>query len=143
MPPPAVPYALRPALQSLAAQPVRVNENGSVLARTPLYDPMGDPIDVTLTLTHTGDAVVIDDAGAIAGALFSAGQDHEGSTARQLLSRLTPAHGATLDLDQATVTLNAKHRTLEADVLGFLALLTTMLTAIPHLRDPFLPDQPL
>ena len=120
------------ALQrAFGAEPKTKNNGGGIILTTPLYDPMGDPI--TLGITRRGNAITVDDAGAVAAMLFSLGRDEEDTPQMQLLTRLANARNARLDYAKGAVTMETNDDLLHEAILNMTTLVATMLTAAPHL----------
>ena len=110
---------------------VRSGPDSHTIITTFLQNNMGDPIEVRASGAH--GRFSIDDGGAIAGILFSTGNDGENTPQRRLLEALARVYGARLDFDQGTVAIDTDEQRLLDSVLYMTNLVTTMLTASPHL----------
>jgi len=113
----------------VTARPTR--DNGCLL-QMPFRDADGDPIRVAVY--HSGDSIVINDAGAIAGNLFTLGQHTQDTPAFKLLRNLEKAYGLELDFNNGRVTVTVTKDEMYDALLYFSKVILTMLTAIPHVR---------
>ena len=109
---------------------IRLGESECAL-RIPFSDGLGDPI--TLSVSQDDGGIHIDDAGTVAGALFSLGQHTADSPAFKLLQAL--AHSYALQIDQIEGVISCQMAPEEfLDALSdFAKVVLTLLTASPHL----------
>ena len=82
---------------------VRELASGECLVRLPFRDGAGDPIE--LCVVEKGGLVTVDDAGSIAGLLFSLDQHDEGSSSFDLMERSERALDLEIDFDEGSVRL--------------------------------------
>ena len=104
------------------------------LIRLPFTDQMGDPVEIGVSVVD--DRAFLDDAGAIAGLLFSLGQDEEETPACRLLTDLTRTHGLELDYQEGLVRIRTPREQLSQGAATLVKVVLTMLTATPHIRVP-------
>ena len=102
------------------------------ILRMPFYDNEGDPID--LSVTTEGHHATVDDAGRIAGILFSLDEHTDDGPGYQLLQKLAQAHGLERNCDNGLVKLNAWQDRLCDIVAEMTKVVITMQTALPHIR---------
>lgn len=103
------------------------------LVQMPFYDSTGDPIRVTMHVEED-NTVRMDDAGAVAGLLFSLGQDGEHTPAFKLVTDLARAHGLEIDFDEGLLTVSAEPDQITETLVGLTKVVITILTAAPHMR---------
>jgi len=116
-------------VDGVTACPTR--DNGCLL-QMPFRDSDGDPIRIAVY--HSGDSIVLNDAGAIAGNLFTLGQHTQDTPAFKLLRNLEKAYGLKLDFDNGRVTVTVTEDEMYDALMDFSKVVLTMLTAIPHVR---------
>ena len=102
----------------------RLPSPGAVLVTTPFLDNMGDPIQLEVRQTHAG--YILTDQGAVAGLLFSTGNDHPTSQAHRLVISLASVYDLTIDYDEGLLTIHAT----EDQLSQHLSQLATAVTAI-------------
>ncbi len=112
----------------VTARPTR--DNGCLL-QIPFRDADGDPIRIAVY--HSGDLIVLNDVGAIAGNLFTLGQHTQDTPAFKLLRNLEKAYGLKLDFDNGRITAAVTEDEMYDALMDFSKVVLTMLTAIPHL----------
>lgn len=115
--------------EGVTSRPTR--DNGCLL-QMPFRDSDGDPIRIAVY--HTGDSIVFNDAGVIAGNLFTLGQHTQDTPAFKLLRNLEKAYGLKLDFDNGRVTLTVTKEEMYDALIDFSKVVLTMVTAIPHIR---------
>lgn len=98
----------------------------------PFWDSLGDPIKLSVELLE--DKVTIDDAGSIAGLLFSLGQHDQGTPASNLVEALQRAHGLELDFDKGLVKLSVGEADLYDGIAEMGKIVLAVHTAVPHMR---------
>ncbi len=113
----------------VTSRPTR--DNGCLL-QMPFRDSDGDPIRIAVY--HMGDSIVFNDAGVIAGNLFTLGQHIQDTPAFKLLRNLEKAYGLKLDFDNGRVTLTVTKEEMYDALIDFSKVVLTMVTAIPHIR---------
>lgn len=116
-------------VDGVTARPTR--DNGCLL-QMPFRDSDGDPIRIAVY--HSGDSIVLNDAGAITGNLFTLGQHTQDTPAFKLLRSLEKAYGLKLDFDNGRVTVTVTEDEMYDALMDFSKVVLTMLTAIPHVR---------
>ena len=104
------------------------------LIRLPFFDPTGDPIQVTITTQN--QLVRIDDAGAVAGLLFSPGHHEEHTTAFKLVTDLARAHDLEIDFNEGTISISTTPEHITEALWILTTVIITVLSAVPHLRVP-------
>lgn len=104
-------------------------DSGECLVRLPFWDNEGDPIELTVAV-EAGRAT-IDDAGSIAGLLFSLGQDDEDSSAFKLLKDLGRTHGLEIDFDEGLVRVSVEESNLYDGIAEMAKVVLTMHTVTP------------
>ena len=104
-------------------------DSGECLVRLPFWDNEGDPIELTVAI-EAGRAT-IDDAGSIAGLLFSLGQDDEDSSAFKLLKDLGRTHGLEIDFDEGLVRLSVEESNLYDGIAEMAKIVLAMHTVAP------------
>jgi hypothetical protein len=113
----------------VTSRPIR---DSGCLLRMPFRDSDGDPIRIAVY--HTGDSIVFNDVGAIAGNLYTLGQHTQDTPAFKLLRSLERAYGLQLDFDNGRVTLTVSKEEMYDALIDFSKVVLTMVTAIPHIR---------
>jgi hypothetical protein len=98
----------------------------------PFRDSDGDPIQIAVY--YSGDSIVLNDVGAVAGNLFTLGQHTQDTPAFKLLRNLEKAYGLKLDFDNGRVTVTVTRDEMYDALMDFSKVVLTMLTAIPHVR---------
>ena len=111
-------------------------ESGECLVRLPFWDNEGDPIE--LTVAFDAGRATIDDAGSIAGLLFSLGQDNEDSSAFKLLKDLGRTHGLEIDFDEGLVRVSVEESNIYDGISEMAKVVLTMHTVTPliAIRQP-------
>ena len=107
-------------------------ESGECLIRLPFWDSEGDPLELTATI-NSGCAI-IDDAGSIAGLLFSLGQDAQSTPAFKLLDNLRRTHGIEIDFNEGVVRLSVPEGHLYDGIAEMAKVVISMHTVVPHIR---------
>ena len=107
-------------------------DSGECLVRLPFWDGAGDPVQL-IVATEEGRAT-IDDAGSIAGLLFSLGQDEHRTPAFKLLEDLGRAHGLEIDFDEGLVRVSLSEGDLYDGVTEMAKVVLAMHTVVPHIR---------
>lgn len=110
---------------------VRVLSSGQCVVRLPFWDSMGDPVE--LGVIDDGDRVTINDAGSIAGLLFSLDQHEEGSPSFRLVEDLEQAHGLKIDYEEGLVTLSVGEDGLYDGIAEMSKVVLAMHTVVPHI----------
>lgn len=108
-----------------------INQETCILT-TPFYDNSGDPIKVAVSQRQ--GAITIDDAGAIAGHLFSLGQHTVDTPAFKLLQALADTYSLRLDFDEGLVELTVSENDLVDGIMDLAKVILTMVTATQHMR---------
>ena len=107
-------------------------DSGECLVRLPFWDGAGDPVQLTVA-TEEGRAT-IDDAGSIAGLLFSLGQDEQRTPAFKLLEDLGRTHGLEIDFDEGVVRVSLEEADLYDGITEMAKVVLAMHTVVPHIR---------
>ena len=107
-------------------------EGGEYLIDFPVWDNMGDPVH--LSVGFDGGEAKIDDAGSIAGLLFSLGQHIEGTPAFGLLDDVSRAHGLELDFTEGLVKMSVPEARFYDGVSELLKIVLAFHTVVPHIR---------
>jgi len=76
----------------------------------------------------------INDAGTVAGHLFSLGQHTQDTPAFKLLKELTSAYKLELDFDEGVVKTTTNSNTFVDRLMDLVKVIVTMITATPHIR---------
>ena len=97
----------------------------------PYGDQHGDPL--WFSIACEGNRVMIDDGGAVAGLLFSLGQDEEGGPALELLSSLAQRYELVADYDLGLVRGVCSLEEVSNTLPAFTRVVLTLLTASPFL----------
>ena len=113
---------------------VRELASGECLVRLPFWDGAGDPIE--LSVVDEGGIVTIDDAGSIAGLLFSLDQHEEGSPSFELIERLERALDLEIDFDEGSVRLKLDDDDLYDGIAEMTKVVLSMHTVVPHICTP-------
>ena len=103
------------------------------LVQLPFQDSMGDPIQISIHV-QDDNTVQMDDAGAIAGLLFSLGQDGEHTPAFKLVTNLAQAHGLEIDFEEGILAVSTTPDGITETLVGLTKVVITILTAVPHMR---------
>lgn len=111
---------------------VRALSSGQCVFRLPFWDSMGDPVE--LGIVTEGDQITINDAGSIAGLLFSLDQHEEGSPSFKLVEDLERAHGLKIDYQKGLVTLSVREDSLYDGIAEMSKVVLAMHTVVPHIR---------
>ncbi len=106
--------------------------SGECLVRLPFWDGAGDPIELTVAV-ESGRAT-IDDAGSIAGLLFSLGQDDQGTPAFKLLEDLGRTHGLEIDFNEGMVKISVEEGDVYDGIAEMAKVVLAMHTVVPHIR---------
>ena len=111
-------------------------DSGECLVRLPFWDGDGDPIELTVAV-EAGRAT-IDDAGSIAGLLFSLGQDDQDAPAFRLLEDLKRTHGLEIDFDEGLVRASVEESNLYDGIAEMTKVVLAMHTVAPliAIRQP-------
>ena len=112
---------------------VRPQGDNRFEVRMPFYDTMGDPVNVGLTTQ--GDNITVDDAGTIAGLLFSQGHHTDDSPGFSLMLDLAQAHRLELNFNEGVVSLQAPRSETYDTIAEMTKVIITMQTALPHLAS--------
>ncbi len=104
-------------------------DSGECLVRLPFWDGDGDPIELTVAV-ELGHAT-IDDAGSIAGLLFSLGQDDQDAPAFRLLEDLKRTHGLEIDFDEGLVRVSVEESNLYDGIAEMTKVVLAMHTVAP------------
>ena len=80
------------------------------LIRLPFWDNYGDPIEIGVSTD--GTSVTIDDAGKVAGLLFSLGQHTQDTPAYKLVRNLERAHGLEVDFNEGLLKVSVPDQDL-------------------------------
>ena len=107
-------------------------DSGECLVRLPFWDGAGDPIELTVTISS--ERAIIDDAGSVAGLLFSLGQDDQASPAFKLLDDLQRTHKFEIDFDEGLIRLSVSEDNLYDGVAEMAKVVLAMNTVVPHIR---------
>lgn len=107
-------------------------DSGECLVRLPFWDGAGDPVQL-IVATEEGRAT-IDDAGSIAGLLFSLGQDEHRTPAFKLLEDLGRTHGLEIDFDEGLVRVSLSEGDLYDGITEMAKVVLAMHTVVPHIR---------
>lgn len=107
--------------------------SGECLIRLPFWDGEGDPLELTATI-KSGRAT-IDDAGSIAGLLFSLGQDEQSTPAFKLLDNLRRAYSFEIDFNEGVVRLSVPEGHLYDGIAEMAKVVIAMHTVTPHIRS--------
>ena len=113
---------------------VRELASGECLVRMPFRDGAGDPIE--LCVVEKGGLVTVDDAGSIAGLLFSLDQHEEGSSSFDLMERLERALDLEIDFDEGSVRLKLDEDDLYDGIAAMAKVVLSMQTVAPHIGTP-------
>jgi len=108
-------------------------DTGECLIRLPFWDNDGDPLELTVA-TERGRAT-IDDAGSIAGLLFSSGEDSQSSPSFKLLADLKHAHDFEIDFGNGLVKISVPEDNLYDGIVEMAKVVIAMHTATPHIRS--------
>jgi len=108
-----------------------IGDDGCLL-QIPFRDSDGDPIRVAIY--QVGDSIILNDAGVIAGHLFTLGQHTQDTPAFKLLRSLEKAYELKLDFDNGRVTTTVARNQIGDALTDFSKVILTMVTAIPHIR---------
>lgn len=111
---------------------VHPTRDDGCLLQIPFRDSDGDPIRVAIY--KSGDSIVLNDVGVIAGHLFTLGQHTQDTPAFKLLRSLEKAYGLKLDFDNGRVTTIVTKAEMYDALIDFSKVILTMVTAIPHIR---------
>ena len=102
------------------------------LIRLPFWDNVGDPIEISVSTD--GVRATIDDAGAIAGILFSLGQHTQDTPAFKLLMNLERAHGLEVDFNEGLLKVSVPDKDLYYGVAELTKIVLALHTVTPHIR---------
>ena len=111
---------------------VRQLDGKTCLLRTPFLDHEGDPI--VLTVTSEAGVFSLDDAGIIAGSLFSLGQHPVDTPAFRLVDSLAKAYGLQIDFNEGLVKMVVRPDDLSEGIMELAKVIITVVTAVPHIR---------
>ena len=106
--------------------------SGGCRVRLPFWDGAGDPIDFAVSI-DAGKAT-IDDAGSIAGLLFSLGLDEVSTPAFKLLNDLRRTHDLEIDFDNGLVKITVSEDNLYRGIAEMAKVVLAMHTVVPHIR---------
>ena len=104
------------------------------LIRLPFWDNYGDPIEISVSTD--GTSATIDDAGTVAGLLFSLGQHTQDTPAYKLLRNLERAHGFEVDFNEGLLKVSVPDQDLYDGVAEFTKVILALHTVTPHIRVP-------
>ena len=104
-------------------------DSGECLVRLPFWDGEGDPIELTVSVE--AGCATIDDAGSIAGMLFSLGQDDQDTQAFKLLKDLERTHGLEIDFDEGLVRVSVEESKLYDGIAEMAKVVLAMHTVVP------------
>ncbi len=107
-------------------------DSGECLVRLPFWDNAGDPIELAVAVE--ADRATIDDAGSIAGLLFSLGQDEQRTPAFKLLEDLGHTHGLEIDFGEGLVKVSVAEGDLYDGITEMAKVVLAMHTVAPHIR---------
>ena len=113
---------------------VQETTDGGLIVSLALWDSMGDPVTVTVYYGTQGTWEKMDDAGSVAGYLFSAMQDTEESPGYQLAMALSKSHRVQPDYEEGTLVLRNNGESLHHAVMTMAKMILTINTALPHLK---------
>ena len=102
------------------------------LIRLPFWDNYGDPIEISVSTD--GTSVTIDDAGKVAGLLFSLGQHTQDTPAYKLVRNLERAHGLEVDFNEGLLKVSVPNQDLYDGVAEFTKVVLAIHTVTPHIR---------
>ena len=102
------------------------------LIRLPFRDNEGAL--VVISVSTGGQRATIDDAGAVAGLLFSLGQDAPAAPAFRLLRDLEQAHGLEIDLGKGLIKISVPEENFYDAVAELDKVILALHTVTPHLR---------
>lgn len=111
---------------------VRSLDRGGCVLQIPFCDQAGDPLRLLVRLE--GNRYIVEDAGTIAGHLFSLGQHTQDTPAYKLLHELIKAHEFEIDLNEGRVGTIVQEYELIDRVLDLAKVIITIVTATPHMR---------
>lgn len=111
---------------------VRALSEDTCILTTPFWDSSGDPIRVAISLKDS--SAILDDTGAVAGHLFSLGQQAVDTPAFKLLNTLAIAHDLNLDFDEGLVKVTVPIDELFEGFIELVKVILTMVTAGTHIR---------
>ena len=104
------------------------------LIRLPFWDNYGDPIEISVSTD--GAWATIDDAGTIAGLLFSLGQHTPDTPAYKLLRNLERTHGLEVDFNEGLLKVSVPDQDLYDGIAEFIKVVLAIHTVTPHIRVP-------
>ena len=107
-------------------------DSGECLVRLPFWDGEGDPVELTVAIS-SGQAT-IDDAGSVAGLLFSLGQDDQATPAFKLLDDLQRTHRFEIDFDDGLIRVSVPENHLYDGIAEMAKVVLAMHTVVPHIR---------
>ena len=102
------------------------------LIRLPFRDNYGDPIEISVS--SDGANATIDDAGTIAGLLFSLGQHTQDTPAFKLLRNLERAHGLEVDFNEGLLKISVPDKDLYDGITELTKVILALDTVTPHIR---------
>ena len=102
--------------------------------RLPFYDSAGDPFE--LSVYSDENRTTVDDAGSIAGLLFSLNQTEDGDPPFELLKSLASAHNLYVNYEDGLVQLQASDHNVYDAVAELAKVVITLHTAAAHIRRP-------
>jgi hypothetical protein len=106
--------------------------NGGFLVRLPFTDSMGDPIEMSITLTPGG--LILDDLGHTAGLLFDLAQHGEEAPGHILVKNLADAYQVTIDYDRGVLSRAADLITDASAIVDFIKVLVSAQTVLPEIQ---------
>ncbi len=100
--------------------------------KAPFGDQHGDPL--SFSIGYHDNQVTVNDKGAVAGLLFSLGQDEDDTPGIKLLSALARSNNLVVDYDFGLVRTSCPLNELFDTLPTFARVVLTLLTASPHLE---------
>ena len=106
--------------------------NGGFKVELPFKDPLGDPIEILVTLTE--DGLVLDDLGHTASLLFHLGQHKKEAPGHLLIRNLTDAYALTMDYDQGLLSLKVSPYDDKSQILDYIKVLVAAQIVVPEMK---------
>ena len=111
---------------------VQSRSPGVCTVTLPFWDDSGDPFRLTVSVEN--GRVLVDDAGSVAGLLFSLDQHEEGTPAFKLLEDLERSHQFEVDFDEGLIKLSVAEDDLYKGLSRMAKLVFSLHTVVPHMR---------